>query len=79
MYTTLSPCHMCTGACLLYGIARVVLGENETFTSDGEELLRSKGVEVVNVRSAECAELMSRAITERPNDWWVINEAWMQT
>lgn len=76
MYTTLSPCSMCTGACLLYNIPRVVLGENSTFQG-GEDLLRSHGVEVVNVRSQECVDLMRKAIELRPNDWWVVNEAWM--
>lgn len=52
MYTTLSPCDMCTGACLLYKVARVVLGENETFVG-GEAALRARGVAVVNVHSAE--------------------------
>ncbi|KAI0461066.1 Cytosine deaminase [Komagataella kurtzmanii] len=68
MYTTLSPCHMCSGACLMYGIKRVVLGENETFQG-AEELLRSKGVEVVNVKNDECKELISKFIKERPADW----------
>lgn len=77
MYTTLSPCSMCTGACLLYGISRVVLGENSTFQG-GEELLRSRGVEVINVRNQECADLMRKAIELRPDDWWVVHEAWMQ-
>ena len=53
MYTTLSPCDMCTGAVLLYKIPRVVLGENRTFMG-AEDLLRSRGVEVVNLDSAEC-------------------------
>ena len=70
MYTTLSPCLMCTGACLLYGVARVVLGENNTYLG-GEELLRSKGVEVINLRSQECEELMRKAIERSPSDWYV--------
>lgn len=69
MYTTLSPCDMCTGAILLYGISRVVLGENDTFLG-GEELLRTRGVEVVNLRSAECRELMRAFITEHPELWF---------
>jgi cytosine deaminase len=68
MYTTLSPCHMCTGAILLYGIPRVVLGENRTFLG-AEELLRANGVEVVNLDSAECAELMRRFIDADPDVW----------
>lgn len=68
MYTTLSPCHMCSGACLMYGIGRVVLGENVNFMG-AEDLLRSKGVEVVNVEDAECKKLMSDFIRDRPEDW----------
>lgn len=68
MYTTLSPCHMCTGAILLYGIPRVVLGENETFLG-AEDLLRANGVEVVNLRSAECKALMDDFIAEHPTLW----------
>ena len=48
MYTTLSPCDMCTGACIMYKVARVVIGENNTFVG-GEDYLRSRGIEVVNV------------------------------
>jgi creatinine deaminase len=68
MYTTLSPCDMCTGAILLYGIPRVVLGENRTFVG-GEELLRSRGVEVVNLDSAECVALMDEFISAHPEIW----------
>ena len=68
MYTTLSPCDMCTGAILLYGIPRVVLGENETFMG-AEELLRARGVEVVNLRSEECVRLMRGFIAEHPEIW----------
>lgn len=68
MYTTLSPCSMCTGAILLYGIPRVVLGENRTFLGD-EDLLRVRGVEVVNLDSAECAELMRTFIAAHPDVW----------
>lgn len=68
MYTTLSPCHMCTGAILLYKIPRVVLGENVTFLG-AEDLLRRHGVEVVNLDSQECKDLMSRFITEHPDIW----------
>jgi cytosine/creatinine deaminase len=68
MYTTLSPCHMCSGAILLYGIPRVVLGENETFLG-AEDLLRSHGVEVVNLRSEECVEMMRAFIAEHPELW----------
>jgi cytosine deaminase len=68
MVTTLSPCDMCTGAILLYGIPRVVLGENRTFVG-GEELLRSRGVEVVNLDSQECVELMRAFIAAHPDVW----------
>jgi len=68
MYTTLSPCHMCSGAILLYGIPRVVLGENETFMG-AEDLLRSHGVEVINLNSQECKELMAKFIAEKPDVW----------
>jgi cytosine/creatinine deaminase len=68
MVTTLSPCDMCTGAILLYGIPRVVIGENRTFVG-GEELLRSRGVEVVNLDSEECVELMRVFIHEHPEIW----------
>jgi creatinine deaminase len=68
MYTTLSPCHMCTGAILLYGIPRVVLGENETFLG-AEYLLRSNGVEVVNLKSEQCMEMMRTFIAEHPELW----------
>ena len=57
MVTTLSPCDMCTGAILLYKIPRVIIGENRTFLG-GEELLRSRGVEVVVLDDAECIALM---------------------
>jgi cytosine deaminase len=68
MYTTLSPCDMCTGAILLYGIPRVVLGENVTFVG-GEELLRSRGVEVVNLDSPACKALMAEFIARYPEIW----------
>jgi cytosine deaminase len=68
MYTTLSPCDMCSGAILLYGIPRVVMGENRTFVG-GEDYLRSRGVEVVNLDSAECVELMAEFIAEHPELW----------
>lgn len=68
MYTTLSPCQMCTGAILLYGIKRVVLGENRTFMG-AEDLLREHGVEVVNLDSVECYELMAEFISEHPTLW----------
>jgi len=68
MYTTLSPCDMCTGAILLYGIPRVVMGENRTFVG-GEDHLRARGVEVVNLDSEECVNLMNEFIATRPEIW----------
>ncbi len=68
MYTTLSPCSMCSGAILLYGIPRVVVGENRTFPGE-EQLLRSRGVEVVLADSQECVDLMERMIAEKPVLW----------
>ena len=68
MVTTLSPCDMCTGAILLYGIPRIVIGENRTFMG-GEDYLRSRGVEVVNLDSAECYELLQGFIIEHPDIW----------
>lgn len=68
MYTTLSPCDMCTGAILLYGIPRVVIGDGTTFRGP-EELLVARGVEVVHLRSDECRELMEEFIAEHPELW----------
>ena len=68
MYTTLSPCDMCTGAILLYGIPRVVIGENRTFMG-AEELLKSRGVEVIVADSAECVAMMEKFIAENPTLW----------
>ena len=68
MYTTLSPCDMCTGAILLYGIPRVVIGENRTFMG-GEDHLRSRGVEVIDLDSEVCVQLMRDFIVERPDVW----------
>ncbi|MEX0675177.1 MAG: nucleoside deaminase [Gaiellaceae bacterium] len=69
MYTTLSPCHMCTGAILLYEIPRVVIGENRTFLG-AEDLLRAHGVEVVVLDSEECYRLMQEFIAEHPEIWF---------
>ena len=68
IYTTLSPCSMCSGAILLYGIPRVIVGENRTFMGE-EELLRSRGVEVTVVDDPQCVALMERMIEERPELW----------
>ena len=68
LYTTLSPCPMCSGTILLYGIPRVVIGENETFMGE-EELLRSRGVEVIVVDNQQCKDLMNRFIAESSELW----------
>ena len=68
MYTTLSPCPMCTGAILLYGIPRVVMGENRTFVG-AEDLLRRNGVEVVNLDLGECYRMMAEFIEAHPDLW----------
>jgi creatinine deaminase len=68
LYTTLSPCAMCSGAILLYGIPRVVVGENQTFLGE-EALLRARGV-IVEVRQDErCVRLMRRFIDEHQDLW----------
>jgi len=68
MVTTLSPCDMCTGAILLYGIPRVVVGENSTFYG-GEDYLRARGVEVVVLDNAECVAMMQDFISANPALW----------
>jgi len=68
MYTTLSPCSMCTGAILLYGIPHVVVGENRTFMGD-EELLRQRGVRVEVVQDERCIAMMRAFIAEHPELW----------
>ena len=68
VYTTLSPCAMCSGTILLYGITRVVVGENQTFMGE-EALLRSRGVEVTVLQDATCRELMRQFIAAKPALW----------
>jgi len=68
LYTTLSPCPMCTGAILLYGIPKVVIGENETFQGY-EELLRQNGVEVIVANNKECKKMMQEFIKDKPALW----------
>ena len=68
LYTTLSPCAMCTGAILLYRIPRVIIGENRTFLGE-EELLRSRGVAVEVVDDPECVALMTQFIDQHPRLW----------
>ena len=68
LYTTLSPCAMCSGAVLLYGIRRVVIGENQTFLGE-EALLRSRGVAIEVVQDPRCVELMQAFIAAHPELW----------
>ncbi|WP_266206091.1 nucleoside deaminase [Pontibacter kalidii] len=68
LYTTLSPCPMCSGTILLYGIPKVVIGENRTFRGE-EELLRSRGVGVEVADNPECVQLMEQFIAEKPDLW----------
>jgi cytosine/creatinine deaminase len=68
LYTTLSPCPMCSGAILLYGIPRVVVGENRSFMGE-EALLRSRGVEVEVLQSPACIDMMSDFIEASPELW----------
>ena len=69
MYTTLSPCAMCTGAILLYGIPHVVVGENQTFMGE-EALLRSRGVRVDVVQDERCIAMMKAFIATHPELWF---------
>jgi creatinine deaminase len=68
LYTTLSPCSMCSGAILLYGIPRVIIGENRTFMGE-EELLRARGVSLEVVQDPECIRLMEEFIRLHPKLW----------
>ena len=68
IYSTLSPCDMCSGAILLYGIRTVVIGENETFKGP-EDYVASRGVTLIHVNSQECIDLMREFIRERPELW----------
>ena len=68
IYTTLSPCSMCSGAILLYGIPRVIVGENTTFLGE-EELLRARGVSVEVLQDETCIELMTTFIRENATLW----------
>ena len=68
IYTTLSPCSMCSGAILLYGIPKVIVGENRTFLGE-EDLLRARGVDVEVLDDARCIELMRQFIAENPRVW----------
>lgn len=68
LYSTLSPCDMCSGTVLLYGIPKVVVGENRTFQGP-EDYVRSRGVEVVVVDNQDCRRLMEQFIEEHPGLW----------
>ena len=68
LYTSLSPCMMCTGTIIQFGIPRVVIGENKTFGGN-EDFLRSKGVEVIVADDPDCIALMTRFIEEKPELW----------
>lgn len=68
LYTTLSPCPMCSGTILLYGIPRVVIGENQTFMGE-EEWLKSRGVEVEVLNEEECISMMTQFIADQPELW----------
>ena len=68
LYTSLSPCMMCTGTILQFGIPRVVIGENKNFGGN-EDFLISKGVEVILANDPDCIELMARFIEEKPELW----------
>lgn len=68
LYTTLSPCPMCSGAIRLYGIPKVVIGENKTFMGD-EEILKASGVEVVVLQEPTCIRMMTEFIKNNPGLW----------
>ncbi|MBS0486386.1 MAG: nucleoside deaminase [Proteobacteria bacterium] len=68
LYTTLSPCPMCSGAILLYGIPKIIVGENKTFMGE-EDLLRSRGVKVEVLQDETCIALMREFIAARPDLW----------
>lgn len=68
LYTTLSPCSMCSGAILLYGIPKVIVGENKSFQGE-EELLRSRGIAVEVVEDPACVQLMEEFMAAEPRLW----------
>jgi cytosine deaminase len=69
LYTTLSPCDMCSGAALLYGITKIVVGENQTFTGP-EEYLKLRGIQLKILHNLECQQLMKSFIKNNPNLWY---------
>lgn len=68
LYSTLSPCDMCSGTALLYKIPKIVIGENQTFQGP-EAYVRSRGVELVILQDAQCSQLMRDFIAQRPELW----------
>jgi cytosine deaminase len=68
LYTTLSPCPMCSGAIILYNISKVVIGENKTLLG-AENLLETNGVEVIGLNNPECTELLEEYIKQNPEKW----------
>lgn len=68
LYTTLSPCSMCSGAIVLYGIPRIIVGENQTFMGE-EEWLRSRGVQIEVLQDPACIALMREFIAAKPRLW----------
>jgi len=68
LYSTLSPCDMCSGAALLYGIPKIIVGENKTFQGP-EEYVKSRGVEVIVVDNKECCQIMDDFIEKSPELW----------
>ena len=68
MYTTLSPCAMCSGTIILYGIPRVVIGENSTFVGE-EALLKSRGIDIEVLQDTHCRQLMHDFIQQKPELW----------
>ena len=68
IYSTLSPCDMCSGAIILYGIPKVVIGENRTFKGP-EEYTQSRGIEVLVLDDPECIEIMTEFIENNPELW----------
>ncbi len=68
LYSTLMPCYLCAGAVVQFGIKKVFAGENETFAG-AREFMESHGVEVINIESKECKEMMRKFIAEKPDLW----------
>jgi len=68
LYSTLSPCDMCSGIALLYGIPKIVIGENRTFKGP-EDYLRLRGIELILIDSQECKDLMRNFIKDKPELW----------